>query len=773
MPFMLLHPIIQAYADTEDLLDVILEKHYNPAQYLETVFLELVQYIKKREINQELILKIDQAILKGHPDLDVYLLFLITAIDYFRVLKQIEKAKSIYAIGNDSICDKAHIFIRADWLSILGYFKAGESYFNEAVELLAESLSLIDKKHQRYKMYLIDFARILAINGSLNDLNKLDAKILNSFRNEKHGYVYVEMKLVNCFIIGNYKEGYDLIEEHQRNFPGRRVKDIEMAVTELNIISGNFKESYYQEAPYSILVKAFNCLLCSKLLEAEKYCKWLLENEWNSFKVWHLVDYLPFQIELCKGNKGMVRLLLNEKKEKGKSHYLDDLFYGRLHLLENNIEKADESFALLWGNITRYGAMNRLVFELQFAREMRFSDILLLTQGWKKDRKSLPLSIKIEPINSKKLISKGLDLLIGNSPEITQVKELVKKFAPLKAPVLITGETGTGKELVSRAIHDEGSYPLEPFLAINCGALTETLLQSELFGYVAGAFTGAQKERQGIFEAAGKGTVFLDEFGDISPLLQVSLLRLLESNEIRMIGGSVNRQIECRIIIATNVELQKAVSEKKFREDLYFRLTRFEIQLPTLRERPDDLPLLIDYFLNRDKEYSEKPKKIAPELLDALISYRWPGNIRELKNEIERLKILHFEKEILNKEDFDFHHLQGYLPKESRSKTNSLDFIASDDQQLQANIRHPQEINIASENIINIVQRGSKVERRIALIRELFKKYKILTRSKIVEITHVNPSTATKELQMLCEKGFIKRQTPTSSPSTYYFELVE
>ena len=286
---------------------------------------------------------------------------------------------------------------------------------------------------------------------------------------------------------------------------------------------------------------------------------------------------------------------------------------------------------------------------------------------------------------------------------------------------------------------------------------------------MAGAFTGAQREHKGIFEAAGKGTVFLDEFGEISPLLQVSLLRVLESNEIRMLGATTNRKIECRIIIATNTNLQNAVSEKKFREDLFFRITRFEIKLPALRERTEDLPMLIDYFLNRDNEVLEKPKKVSKELLEALSTYRWPGNIRELKNEMERLKILHFEKEILNIENFSFNQLQGYIPKTPNLVTSSS---APVETKINTAIdKNSFNVGITSDYVVNIIQRGSKVERRINFIKELFIQYKKLTRSQIIEIAKVNPSTATKELQLLCDEGFIIRHTPTKSSSTFYFEI--
>ena len=352
-------------------------------------------------------------------------------------------------------------------------------------------------------------------------------------------------------------------------------------------------------------------------------------------------------------------------------------------------------------------------------------------------------------------------MLIGNSTSILQVKKLVKKFAILKEPVLVTGETGTGKELIAKAIHEEGPNAKEPFLAINCGSLTDSLLQSELFGYEAGAFTGAQKERKGIFEAAGKGTVFLDEFGDISSKLQVSLLRVLESNEIRLIGSTTNRKIECKIVIASNTNLQLAVEEKKFREDLYFRLARFDIKLPPLRERIEDIPLLIEHFLNQNRTGNEKVIKVTNELLDALMKYRWPGNIRELKNETERLKILHADKEELKFEDFDFEHLWGV-----KKKVINVDASTNLSPEIIKN-------NIPNNNHENqielILEKGSKVTQRHKQLQQLFQQYKKLTRSQIMAILHVSAGTATSDLKILCEQQIIERVCPSHSKKSDYF----
>jgi DNA-binding NtrC family response regulator len=207
------------------------------------------------------------------------------------------------------------------------------------------------------------------------------------------------------------------------------------------------------------------------------------------------------------------------------------------------------------------------------------------------------------------------------------------------APVLISGESGTGKELVARAIHAHSPRAGRAFVALNCGAVTETLLESELFGHVRGAFTGATADRKGVFEQAHGGTVFLDEIGDTPLAMQVKLLRVLQDGEIRPVGGSRAIHADARIVAATNIDINRAVADQRFREDLYYRLSVITIHLPPLRERRDDIPLLIDQFVANAGARAGRVVTMSPEAKAALSGYRWPGNVRELENTIERLVV--------------------------------------------------------------------------------------------------------------------------------------
>jgi two-component system response regulator PilR (NtrC family) len=241
----------------------------------------------------------------------------------------------------------------------------------------------------------------------------------------------------------------------------------------------------------------------------------------------------------------------------------------------------------------------------------------------------------------------GLDNIIGQSPKMRAIFELIQTVAPQTSRVLITGESGTGKELVARAIHENSLRAQEPFITINCGAFPETLLESELFGYMKGAFTGANENRQGLFQAAHGGTLFMDEIGNMSLTMQVRLYRVLQEGKVRPIGSNDESDVDVRIIAATNKDLDKEIAEGRFREDLYYRLSVIPVQLPPLRDRREDIPMLARHFLERFRKAMEKPiEGISPEAMRRLESYDWPGNVRELENTLERAVALETEGQV-------------------------------------------------------------------------------------------------------------------------------
>ncbi|HYE94797.1 MAG TPA: sigma 54-interacting transcriptional regulator [Rubricoccaceae bacterium] len=231
--------------------------------------------------------------------------------------------------------------------------------------------------------------------------------------------------------------------------------------------------------------------------------------------------------------------------------------------------------------------------------------------------------------------------IIGQSARMREVFETVSRVLDTDATILIGGESGTGKELIARAIHYNGHRAAEPFVAIFCGSLPDELLESELFGHKKGSFTGAVADKKGLFEVADGGTIFLDEVGDLSPKLQMSLLRVLQEGEIKRVGDTATRKVNVRVLSATNKDLKTEIAARHFREDLYYRLNTIHIELPPLRQRRGDVPLLAAHFLDRFATGTRAHiRGFAPEALDALKAYRWPGNVRELENTIERAVVL-------------------------------------------------------------------------------------------------------------------------------------
>ncbi len=251
--------------------------------------------------------------------------------------------------------------------------------------------------------------------------------------------------------------------------------------------------------------------------------------------------------------------------------------------------------------------------------------------------------------------------IIGTSAKMNAIFQMIETVAEVQSTVLITGESGTGKELVARAIHDMSPRAEKPFISINCGAFTDTLLESELFGYIKGAFTGANTNRKGLFEAAHQGTIFLDEIGEMSPAMQVKLLRVLQERRVRAVGAHDEVPIDARVIAATNRDLKQMTDEGTFREDLFYRISVIPMHLPPLRERSDDIPDLIDHFIKKFCDQSGKDLTISPKTAQILEKYAWHGNVRELEHTIERAVALERSGEIQPEQLPD--HVTNYNPQ--------------------------------------------------------------------------------------------------------------
>ncbi len=334
--------------------------------------------------------------------------------------------------------------------------------------------------------------------------------------------------------------------------------------------------------------------------------------------------------------------------------------------------------------MTAFGSMDTAVEAIQkgafdyISKPFEITDLKALVkraiEHWRAQNQSQNISsdLPLQPLNI-------IKTPVGSSPKIIEVYKTVARAALTNSNVLIIGESGTGKELIAKAIHDYSKRKDKKFVAVNCGSLAESLLESELFGHVRGSFTGALSDKCGLFEEADKGTIFLDEIGDISPSLQIKLLRVIQEGEYRPVGGKEIKKVDVRIVAATNKQLETLVKNGTFREDLFYRLKVITIELPPLRDRIEDLPELITYFLSR---YSEKSSKavyqVSREAMEILQSYHWPGNIRELENAIERAVAMtrtfilypeDFPKEITEYVD---NHTQ---PTQKKSKEKSMEEI--------------------------------------------------------------------------------------------------
>lgn len=270
-----------------------------------------------------------------------------------------------------------------------------------------------------------------------------------------------------------------------------------------------------------------------------------------------------------------------------------------------------------------------------------FDDLERIAILIEKAREKAELVRQLKRVETKNFDEEGFGLLIGRSPKMQEIYHLIQNVAPSNSAILVVGESGTGKELVARAIHDRSLRRSKPFVVVNCSAIPEALLESELFGHVKGSFTGAIQDKKGLFEEADGGTLFLDEIGEIPQSVQVKLLRVLQDGEIRRVGGNQNIHTDVRIISATNRDLTQMIKEELFREDLFYRLNVITLHLPPLEEKKEDIPHLAYHFLRKYAAKTErKIREISLDALQALQAYSWPGNVRELENVIERALVL-------------------------------------------------------------------------------------------------------------------------------------
>ena len=316
--------------------------------------------------------------------------------------------------------------------------------------------------------------------------------------------------------------------------------------------------------------------------------------------------------------------------------------------------------------------------------------------------------------------------IVGNSGKMQAIFQMIETVAEVQSTVLINGESGTGKELVARAIHDLSPRAERPFISINCGAFTETLLESELFGYVKGSFTGANANRKGLFEASNKGTIFLDEIGEMSPAMQVKLLRVLQERKVRPVGAHEEIPVDARVIAATNRDLKQMSNDGSFREDLFYRISVIPINLPSLRERPEDIPDLAYHFVGKFCDGSNRELGISPKAMQLLENYMWGGNVRELEHTIERAVALERGDEIQPERLPD--HITNYNPERINAEfdlpDNGLNLTAHLD-----NLERTYVVEALRKTSGNQTKAADLLQMQVRSLRHLLDKHNIRTLS--------------------------------------------
>ncbi len=630
---------------------------------------------------------------------------------------------------------------------------------NRTLQLFSETLHLLGRESARYDWHVLVLARILSRQGRLAKIDGELNQVLARSQKRHHAQVAV-YRFCNATETGQLDEAQRWYEAACRD---------PQTDEALNLYERPLFYTYLvlQREPDSLKdpqpewVQIYQQLLARRPTEALRAARAealrLPNKNLNDFGFdsWGLL-----RAELSNGHARAARRLLVQRQRRGNMHFLDEFFYARIEMLEGNAEAAARHFADVLQAAEFYGAQARLDFELDLACELTARDVSRLYREAAAFRDAVKfmetetLNAAEGPLPTPSFQAGGgtLSKMVGVSTALKVTRKSVARFAPLDATVLITGETGTGKELIARALHEAGPRRVQPFVAVNCGAISETLLESELFGHEQGAFTGAARAHQGLFEQAGAGTIFLDEIGEISPRLQVALLRVLESGEYRPVGSKAQKRAACRILAATNADLQRLAEEGRFRLDLLFRLRGLEISVPPLRERPEDILPLMKHFLAADRADGHCPV-LDPEVRDVLIRYEWPGNVRELRSTAELMRLLNSENPFHGMDTLELVLPQARRAAQARSIAK-LSSSAKDPPQSEWNAK-----------------RSRLGWRQMDRLRELFQQHRKMNRAEVARLLDVTPKTATGYLKKLCQEGIIRKVKPSASPRSHHFAM--
>ncbi len=778
------HPVIEGYVTTDVPLDEILSRVANLQQDPVAQSLSyLLDCLQGKRLARDAIRTAQQTTLGQNTDPNLVILMLSAWAELTARIGRPSDAETFLHRVKGLISDQTPAEIRAHALVAESIFAETVGNFVRREDLVRTALSLLPSYSPRRKFSLWELVFLLAQQGRLVDA-QAEIKEMSWQTNERFPLIRVLVaEFINQVEVGQTEEAGRLLpqlmgeETEIRRFVGPVFR---IAVALLKLMEGGVDAKllpgsrssldvpHAVRIAYSLALRDTHEALRVARLEASKLRGSIFGTGFASFSL--------IRAELAAGNADSALRLLKIRHARGNRHYLDDLFFARIYLLLGSRAEAARHFAKVLNAVERYNARGRLDFELKLACELSQGDILRLSQSAERlaqQSKEPPAPASYSgvatdisaplPPEAAGLPSHGPNVILGSSPAISEIREAIVRYANLDTPVLITGETGTGKDMVARALHEASGRRAHPFTAVNCGSLTETLLESELFGHERGAFTGADRTTKGLFEETGKGTILLNEIGDISPRLQATLLQVLETGEIRAVGSAKTRRIDCRILAATNADLEKLADEGKFRKDLLFRLQRLLIHIPPLRERRNDILLLARHFLDLGRRIGIHAT-MSKELRDALRSYDWPGNVRELKNVIERMRLMHSDKLWYELSDVDLRFQQIAAAKSRR------DNRPAPPAPVPPPAPAPHVAPVPPEEVLRLSRSRLRQAERL---RELFLKHRKLARSEVIELLNVSPNTATKYLKDLCDEGFIQRVEPSASSRSYYFVLRE
>jgi len=631
--------------------------------------------------------------------------------------------------------------------------------------LLRAALAKLDRSTPRRARVILDLALHLARMGRLAEI-EADLSALPHTATPKHDRQVLSVaRFIDHTEAGRIEDIHRMSGAHSLAPPSPRLESelkryvLLADLMRMTLSTGTTTAQPISESDLPDWALTIRCLGDGTVRQALRWARVCETRHPESSVQPGCIAYNLIRAELADGNGEAARRLMAIRHRCGNRIDLDPLFLARAHLLAGELDEASQLLQQAREAAEARQALGRFYFEIALAMEIPRHVLLRVMSHAPQSTTTQPPPSPViaEETSSAFPTPSAADVhrLQGTSPAITSIRDLVSRFAAIDVPVLITGETGTGKEVVARSIHESSSRADQPFLAINCGAISESLLESELFGHEKGAFSGAAAAHRGLFEEAGNGTLLLDEIGEISPRLQVALLRVLETGEIRPVGSATSRPTQCRILASTNADLSDLSETGRFRSDLLFRLRRLTIHIPPLRNRSDDILLLAHHFLDEGRSPGIHAI-MSKDLSVHLLQHPWPGNVRELRNCIERMRLMNSDKTEYDLPDVSADQMVPMLPTSHTPVT-------------------PEQTTLPPHS-----QRGYQPGsgplgrlRRHQFLKRLFQENELLTRSEVIQMLHISPNTATTDMKELCEQGFVKRIQPTASPRSVYFVLAD